>query len=74
VSDDPRDYIEVIPQWVFARDGNQWAFLCRRFADDRQEWKQRCRRQEAELAGLRAELAHVREQLRGAMLAWTPVE
>lgn len=46
------DHIDVIPAWAAKRDVATWAYLCRRYAADRREWKQRAREAEAENARL----------------------
>lgn len=53
-------YIDVMPEWATSRGGPEWAYLAKRFAEDRREWKQRARRAEAELEELR--LAQERQE------------
>jgi hypothetical protein len=36
-------YIEKMPEWATSKDAAAWAYLCRRFAEDRREWKQKAR-------------------------------
>lgn len=53
------DHIDVIPAWAAKRDVATWAYLCRRYAADRREWKQRAREAEQEAERLRAELQRI---------------